>query len=297
VSILDINIYIRGTELTLMKKFNCLIFLLIAVLLSTSAQTKIDRQECNFFGQLHFKNGEAIVAIKATYHDLFRSDEDLIFKKLAKQKKLFYRDYFSRCCSGSAIAFTPENCSYEYSGTISKKVSVEPIKVGQTVYLTCIVFEGVESYKNEPYFVIDKISYKKEDIPKKEDTKPLVYIKSNYINIESGCSYFSDDADSLFRKLKCVLVITPRYLAFIQTADNKFIYYSYQKRVITEKGYVDTYKNDSSSFELEINRIINRRNNSSYRNGRLTLTINNIKIAFNVYGIDEEADKYNDPKY
>jgi len=263
----------------------CIIFLIIAAL-NLSAQKTTKKQECDFLGPLHFQDGKATVIIKATYNDFFRSDEDTTFE-----------NYFSRCCSGSAIAFTPENCPYEYSGTINKKVNPDHVKFGQTVYLTCAVFEGVKNYDDTPFFVIDKIESKETDTAEKEDIKPLTYIKSQYINTESGCGYFSNDADALSRDLKCVLVITPHYLAFVQTADNKFIYFSYEKRVTNEKGYVDTYKNDHSSFELNINKIIGKRGTSTYRNGRLTLTINNVKTSFNVYGIDEEFDKYNKPDY
>ena len=174
----------------------CAIFFTVFIL-KALAQKTTDTMACDFFGPLKFSKGKATVVIKATYNELHRDDGSATFKQLAKQKRLFYKDYFSRCCSGSGISFTPENCLFEYAATINKNVNLGSIKLGQMVYLTCSVFEGFEGYHHLPFFVIEKINYKKEDIVKSQNTKPLIYIESKYINNEAGCSYFSNDANLL----------------------------------------------------------------------------------------------------
>jgi hypothetical protein len=281
----------------IMKSVVSFTIFFIAAVLCASAQKATNTPECNFLGPLHFINGKAIVVVKATYNDLHLGPPEYVFDKIKKKISLFNKDYYSKHGVASAIAFTPENCLYEYSGIINKKVNLNRIKFGQTVYLTCTVFKAGESYKNVPFFVIDKVAYDESDTTVKADIRPLAYINSKYIDTVRGSAFFSNDADLLARKLKCLLVITPSHFAFIQTKDDKLISFKYEKRVINNKGYIDFYKNDTTSFELNIDRIITRRSTSTYRNGRLTVIINNIKTSFDVYGYDEELDQYNKPDY
>lgn len=277
-----------------MKNLICVVVLLIASNSYAQEQKKAVRKVCNFLGPLQFKNGMATVVVKAVYNDFFRSPDEPLFQELTKQKKLLHKDYFSSCCGGSSIGFTPEKCSAEYSGTIRKGINPGPIKFGQTVYLTCLVFEG-QYDSGVPFFLINNISYEKGYIARKEDIKPLEYIKPECMGNDSGnAAYFGDDADALIRHLKCVLVITTHYLAYIQTADNKIICFSYEKRVQNEHGYLDIYRNGNSFFELNINQVIQGLGNFTYRNGRLTIVINNIKTSFDVYGEDKETDSYNE---
>lgn len=84
-----------------MKKNIYFFIILVTVTFAVSAQKAPPRQECNFLGALHYKNGKATVVLKATYTELFRDDESPTFRKLQKQKKLFIKDYFNRCCSGT----------------------------------------------------------------------------------------------------------------------------------------------------------------------------------------------------
>jgi len=276
-----------------MRNLICVFVLLIASNSCAQQQEQSGKKLCDFFGPLHFKNGTATVVVKAVCNDFLRSPPEPLFQGVNKTKKLLYKDYFSSCCGGSAIAFTPENCSMEYSGTIRKGIDPGPIKFGQTVYLTCLVFEG-QYDSGVPFFLINNISYEKGYVARKEDIKPLEYIKPECIDNDSGnAAYFGDNADALIRHLKCVLVITTHYLAYIQTADHKIIYFSYEKRVKNEHGYLDIYRNGNSFFELNINQVIQRLGNSTYRNGRLTIVINNIKTSFDVYGEDKETDSYN----
>jgi hypothetical protein len=278
-----------------MKNLTCCILLMINSLMC-SAQKSKNKQPCDFLGPLHFINGKATVVIKASFFDFLMAHDDPWFVELVKKKKLKYNDYFARCCVGSAISFVPENCTFEYSGTIKIGAYIGNASFEQTVYLTCVVFEGVTDNRGIPYFVIDGVSYKKDSKPIREDIKPITYIKSEYADTESGGSYFSDNTDSLSR-VKIVLAINAHYLALVQTADNKFIHFSYKKRIVNEAGYIDFYQtsDSSSTFELNINNIITGLGRSSYRNGQLTLTINKNTKTFKVFGREEKTDEFSEP--
>jgi len=145
----------------MIKNIACTLLLLIAISASALAQQDSrDSLPCDFVKLLPFKNGKAIVIVKATYRSMFRSPEDLVFKKLAKRKILRYSDYFSPCCDGAALAFVPQNCSTEYYANLRKyiKFDINNFKIGSTFYLTCIFFEGIYNFKNLPFFVITEIT-------------------------------------------------------------------------------------------------------------------------------------------
>ena len=97
-----------------------------------------------------------LLIIKATYEGFYRSNQDLFFMILDKEKKLHYKDYLSRCCGGSAIDFIPEKCSTKYEGTLRKNVlfNARHFKIGEVLYLTCRIFKNVKGYGSEPFFAI-----------------------------------------------------------------------------------------------------------------------------------------------
>jgi hypothetical protein len=144
-----------------MKSIISSIFLLIAVLANALAQKSgPDSTKCDFLGPLHFKNGKAIVVIKASYQEFFMNGPSLIIEQLARKKYLHYKDYISDCCGGNAIAFIPENCGKKYSATLHEhiKFDLNDFKPGNTFYLTCVVFEKYKGYGTEYFFVVDNIS-------------------------------------------------------------------------------------------------------------------------------------------
>lgn len=142
------------------KRFIYVIGILILTSLGGLAQEKLNKAECDFLGPLNFKNNKAIVVIKVTYSEFNRSGDEPIFATLAKKKKLRFSDYFSRCCGGSEIRFKPENCSKEYSGVLLHKkmnFNINKAKSGDTLYLTCLVYQGEKSYDNIPFFTVINI--------------------------------------------------------------------------------------------------------------------------------------------
>jgi len=148
-----------------MKKFVLIITLLIAVKFNALAQTPAINtpvEKCSFLQPLIFKNGRAIVIIKATYKYMFRSPEEELFHKLEKKKILIYKDYFSNCCGGSEIDFIPENCSKDYHAAMLQKFlfDINKVKQGETLYLTLTAFKNEYRDDKLPFFVISGISLK-----------------------------------------------------------------------------------------------------------------------------------------
>jgi hypothetical protein len=265
--------------------------ILIALSFSASAQQKPADHPCNIFGTLHFVNGKATVVVKANYTSMFRHAEDGIFEKLKKKNKLRYQDYFRRCCDGGALAFVTKNCDYEFSALMSNKVNPNPLKYWQTIYLTCEVFENEYQDKNTPYFVITKMAYNKTEQPKKESIRPITYLSKSFIkDLDTNYSYFSHDGDSLMQA-RFLLAIKDKHIAYIQTAANKIISFSLDKKIEITTGYTDIYRNGNDYLELKITQIFKTASNRYYRNGRLAITLNNVKTEFSVYGFDYGFDE------
>lgn len=140
-----------------------LVFLLVIGSSCLKAQYITYTKDCDFLGPLHYKNGKVTVIIKATYKDLYRSPEEGTAKELQKKNKLRYKDYFQSCCGGTCIGFTPDNCSKEYGATMFNKIKfdINHFRVGDTFYLTCVVFDMKRDSKYVPFFVINNISLTK----------------------------------------------------------------------------------------------------------------------------------------
>ncbi|MES2427415.1 MAG: hypothetical protein V4560_10605 [Bacteroidota bacterium] len=238
------------------------IMLLTRCVISASAQGPIT-PGCQFLGPLHFKNGKATVIVKAMYTGAARSGGYYFFKKLEKKKILDSKKYFNLAKvegegyfdSGSAITFVPEKCNQEFIATIAQKINFEKFKGGQTVYLTCTVYQNILPDKEQHFYVIDDVKYTKEDIPRQQNIGQLVYLGPDKLARDTGTSYFSD-AGSKMMNFNCLLVITPNQLAIVETTDHKRHHFSYVKRTATKSGYIDLYKNSTEWFELKITRVI-----------------------------------------
>ncbi|HTH83219.1 MAG TPA: hypothetical protein VL490_09805 [Mucilaginibacter sp.] len=151
-----------------MKASIIYLILFISLSCSASAQQKAPDHPCDLFGPLHFVNGKATVVIKATFTDLFRSNEDFSYQELAQKKRLKFYDYFTRypeSVDGSELAFTTENDSKTHYATLRKNIrfNVNHMKMGKKYYLTCLVFKDEPGYKYVPscFFAITDISPKK----------------------------------------------------------------------------------------------------------------------------------------
>jgi hypothetical protein len=132
---------------------------------------------------------------------------------------------------------------------------------------------------------------------------PLKYISYYPIKTEDGCGFFSDNVEALNKK-KYLLIIAynmfaNKPVAYIQTGKDSFIYFTRVKRTLTKKGYVDFYKEKGKGnafFELTINEMKKNGLGSSFRNGKLLIKVNNIKKELDVFGDDNEVDRYNNPE-
>ncbi len=119
---------------------------------------------CNFLKGVKFKNGTVTITVSAYYRDYHRSGDEPLLSILAKEKKLKYNDYDTPDAGSSAIGFMPIGCNWYTDGPISHKAHFNPemIKRGETLYLTCVVFEdkNVRNKQGNYFFVITGISRK-----------------------------------------------------------------------------------------------------------------------------------------
>jgi hypothetical protein len=120
----------------------------------------------------------------------------------------------------------------------------------------------------------------------------LLYIKYYPIKTEDGCSFFSDNLSALKQK-KYLLNINFEHIAYIQTADYKFIYFKRIRRAPTAGGYTDFYKGKNGEFKLVINSIKKGENYTTIREGTLFLNVGNIKKKLTVYGNVQDNDYIN----
>jgi hypothetical protein len=121
---------------------------------------------------------------------------------------------------------------------------------------------------------------------------PLLYIKSYPIKTEDGCSFFSDSEVSLTNK-EYLLIINGTHTAYIQLKDNKFLYFSKQRRLKSPGGYTDFYRGNNGSFKLVIKNIKKKDAFSTNRNGELIFKIGNLEKTVPVCGFVEDNDFYN----
>jgi hypothetical protein len=144
------------------------ILLAIGFCLNTMAQSMpVQHPSCDFITKIKFKNGKDTIVIKAVYNDFLKSAAYPVLKALDKEKKLRYSDFGynkREPLTSSAIAFTPENCTKSYIGTVRKKdlnnkeISMNTMPIGTVLYLTCVFFESKKwEYNGVPFFVIIEV--------------------------------------------------------------------------------------------------------------------------------------------
>ena len=130
-----------------------LIILLIATSFSLCAQTPpINNQGCNFTDELHYKDGKAILSLKAKFDGYSKSGVNNNLQKLESEKKLRSRDYLYE------ISFYPENCRRRFGAAIKHNgaLNLRKLRAGAKLYLTLVVYRIANSPR--PYFVIDNLS-------------------------------------------------------------------------------------------------------------------------------------------
>jgi hypothetical protein len=135
-----------------MKILFLLIVFLTALSFGALAQTAaVKNQECNFPGQLRYKNDKAIVGIRAKFEGCFRGGVSAVFRKLEKQKKLRRKDYPYN------IGFYPENCSTRYGAAIKYKgpVNLFKLPIGTRVFLTLAVYR--QPNNAAPFLVVNNV--------------------------------------------------------------------------------------------------------------------------------------------
>lgn len=143
-----------------MKKMFFLLILFTLVSFKLFAQ-KDTITSCDFYKHLTFKNGKAVVVVKATYQSMFRSPEDETIKELSRRKLIRLKDYFRPCCDGVAIAFIPENCALTYNTHLNSNITfdIDHFKIGSIFYLTCTFFKGAyDNVNHRPFFAVTDIS-------------------------------------------------------------------------------------------------------------------------------------------
>jgi hypothetical protein len=144
-----------------MKK---IIFTFFVISLSFNARaqgTAIQDTLCSFLKNLKFKNGVDTIEVKATLDDYHRGSDEPVLKILGDEKKLLYSEYTNQKHGSSSLSFRPVNCQESYDATLSRKiydktftritnnigayikdiVDMDNLKIGQVIYLKCIVFE------------------------------------------------------------------------------------------------------------------------------------------------------------
>ena len=156
-----------------MKK---VIFHLIIVGLSVNAvaQKSIPRDTTfSFLKNLTFKNGVDTIEVKVTFDAILRGSDGTFLKLLADKKQVEFNEYVYDYES-IALNFTPEGCNRLYQGTLSRKIydktyvrksnnigeymkeiiDMNSLKIGQVMYLKCVVFEDQVVYYHEYFFTI-----------------------------------------------------------------------------------------------------------------------------------------------
>jgi hypothetical protein len=265
-----------------------LVIFFIFCSVSALAQKPRIKPNCDFLGPLHFKNGKASVVIKATYSTFTESNDPYILESLSKKKILDGKKYYNVNFKGDGnidatdIDFVPENCQVTYYATVAKKININKFRWLQTIYMTCTVYEGIKNEHHQPYFTVENITYKKEEIPKADNIAPFIYL--NKLPHDDNPRWFSNAEPD-----KCVLYVTPGK-AIAQTSDHKYHYFNFAKHIETKGGYIDLYKKGSDLVELNINRVIDKNEgNTTIATGQLTLTVNKIKTSFRVAGMGNDT--------
>ena len=113
------------------------------------------------------------------------------------------------------------------------------------------------------------------------------------VYIDGGCSFFNE-VNLPLEDAKYQLIISAgrKKTAFIQGA-TKQVLFNRVKRVKTNNGYIDYYKGEEGTFELNINSISKPETHTSVRSGTLKMSTKNISGIMNVHGKVDEADIYN----
>ncbi|RCH54551.1 hypothetical protein DJ568_12070 [Mucilaginibacter hurinus] len=135
--------------------------LLLVGFLNISAQVP---KECNFLSDIQFKNGKAIIVVKASLQSIHQAPDHKELKKLSDKNKLSFKDYFTyhECCGwvGSAISFYPSGCLGVYMAYKFNKGKYPNLVTGNTYYLTCAVYKNTAE---DPVILLTGISEKAPD--------------------------------------------------------------------------------------------------------------------------------------
>lgn len=137
----------------------------IALLSNSNHSTPTDKDKCNFGSSLSFKNGKAIVLIKAVYYDETATSHYWAINELHKAHQLNKTDYLKGeqipgegyMYSGAAVTFIPENCDARQNATRLKKLNVKKLRHGQTIYLKCTFYKGFANIDKSPFCLVDAI--------------------------------------------------------------------------------------------------------------------------------------------
>ena len=128
---------------------------------------------CSFLKNLIFKNGVDTIVVKVTYNAIIRGSDGTFLKLLADNKQLQFNEYVDDYES-IALYFIPESCKKIYQGTLSRKIydktfvrktynigeymkeiiDTDSFKIGQVMYLKCIVFEDPKVYYHKYFFTV-----------------------------------------------------------------------------------------------------------------------------------------------
>ena len=114
---------------------------------------------CDFLGDLHFNHGTDTIVIKANYQGYYKLMPLPVMKKLQLNKKLNVKDF------RYSVAFIPLGCSKRFGNPCrdsnGKAMSMmNKLSIGQTVYLTCVVYQGYYNFPNELFYTIEKVRTK-----------------------------------------------------------------------------------------------------------------------------------------
>jgi len=156
-----------------MKKIIVILFVIGFSFNATAQTTSMQDTTCSFLKNLTFKIGIDTIEVKATYDAFLEGSDQTFLTILADKKKLDFGEYMSHDESNS-INFTPIGCLQSYQGTLSRKiydktfvrktrnigefmkeiVDIDKMKLGQVVYVKCIVFEDKDVFYNGYFFTI-----------------------------------------------------------------------------------------------------------------------------------------------
>lgn len=276
-----------------MRKLLLYLVLLAANISCNRPSKLIIKTDCDFLNNLTFKNGKATVVVKAFYTEFFRSPQYGQFTDMEKNKLLDREKYFrvdtiegeGYMDVGSAIMFVPENCDRPFGATVPLSLRFDSLKFGQIINVKCIAFEGLRDGAGKPFFVVDEVTYDGKDLPGAQDIRPLEYININDFSQTEGISYFSDDGEKLM-DVKCLLAVFWGKKAVISIANHENHIFNFQKRILNQSGYTETYKNrnEADSIQLSINCEKRLSDHSYLRIGELTAFIKGKTHSIKVYG-------------